>query len=320
MRFNALVLGISSCALLVGSAAGQAIGVAAVPGKEYISEPNTNAVGFITPGQVLQFDGVGNVANGNFLGVAGAALHLDALANQGDAFFNQLRTDVADLVVSFRVTNPTGAGGRDVSSMPPPGPLAALWYSEATPAGASRGVWANTTQVDNVNRPDNVYGVELWGTSNDTNFWSYQGDTFGGNTSIWTNVSGAPAPYLSRFVIAAAIAGTPGLDIDVDGLMVNDQGNLGRWDNGDSIIFSVAPNPLFDGGEIWTLDNVGGVAVANFLVHGGITWDTAHNVQATFGYLESTEDIDAIEAILPTPGSLGLLGIAGLVATRRRRR
>lgn len=86
------------------------------------------------------------------------------------------------------------------------------------------------------------------------------------------------------------------------------------------------PAPLIDGGEIMHRVNTGGVMFAiSFLAHGGHTWDTAFAVAATFGYFY--EDVDALEAvgtltgetILPEPGSVAMLMLAGGAMLLRRR-
>ena len=87
-------------------------------------------------------------------------------------------------------------------------------------------------------------------------------------------------------------------------------------------MFSIAPiiDPagvtIYDGGEIWVW---GFGTAANYLFHGGETWDTAHDVIGHFAHLGMlNENINALEAV-PAPGSLALLAMSGLIAARRRR-
>ena len=89
--------------------------------------------------------------------------------------------------------------------------------------------------------------------------------------------------------------------------------------SGDSIMFSIAPVDVFDGGEIWVWDFDAGAAV--FLTHGGEIWDTAHSVVGHFGLPTGGEfeNINALEAI-PEPATMSLLAVSGLAVLRRRKR
>jgi len=278
-------------------------------GKEYSAEFDWNAAGLPSPGQVEIWDGLGGWSDGVLL----PSQEVDAIANGNDAFFSAVASDAADLVLSFR--QPVAGAPFGIDAPGPTGALAGLWHSNSTPNGSARGVWAYTTPSIDARTPENIDGVELWGPNNDTNFWSNRGDA--GGVAVWTTVGG-PSPYISTGMIAAAIGFTPPQDLlDVDGLMVMDNfGVPGRFDVGDSIIFSLWANPVFDGGEIWVMTMTPAGPAASFLVHGGVTWDTANPVGLLFGI--NTEEIDAIEAI-PTPGTLVLLALGGLTATRRRR-
>lgn len=306
MHRNAV--GATAIAVAAGLASAQVVPPTAVPGKEYIAERNINAAGAPAPGQVLQWDGLGGVADG----VLFPGFELDAIANHGDFLVPELIADQACLVTSFRKFD--AIGPVDVNG--PTGARAGLWYHESTPFGSGSGVWAYTLpEIDAHNNPRNVFGVEVWGPSNDTDTFSAAGDL--GGVAAWSAIGGVH-PYLSTVDVATAIHAPPGLNIDVDGLMVNDTGVPGQFDPGDTIIFSIAPNGAFDGGEIWWMTMTpAGAIVSDFLHQGGVVWDTAHSVSATFGI--DTENIDAIEAIVPTPGTVGLFGLAALGTIRRRR-
>lgn len=295
---------------IAGVASAQVVPVTAVPGKEYIAEFNINAGGAPTPGQVLKWDGFGNVANGVFI----PRIELDAIANQGDAFFSELVNDQAAMIASFRMPSAAGGPGTDVHSAAG-GPLDSLWYHESTPFGSGSGVWANVNQVDNKNRPENVIGVEVWGPDDDTNYYSEAGDL--GGVAVWSLAGGA---YLTSAELALAIKAPTISDLDLDALMVQDFSPSDRFDIGDRMIVSIRANSIFDGGEIWVLErDASGAVVGNFLKQGGHVWDTANDVQKIFGYIEQTEEIDGLEAMAPTPGALGLGAVAMLTLARRRR-
>lgn len=269
-------------------------------GKEYIASPNINQAGAPTPGQILRWSGTGAVSNGLRYDP-----ELDEIANQNDAFFPQLIANQADMVVSFR-----NSAGFDVGA----GPNRNAIYFESS-AGV-RGVWATTAQVDAANLPNNVEGIELWGTELDSNFVSLPNDP--GGVAVFTNVGGF-APYLTTIDLQIAIGAQPGTALDLDTLMVHDTfGVGGRFDPGDQLIVGVRANGQFDGGELWVLTRTaaGGITAA-FLNHGGVTYNTALNVGALYG--TNIEEIDSIEAI-PAPGAVGLGMLGSMLALRRRRR
>ncbi|GMV24022.1 MAG: hypothetical protein AMXMBFR58_00530 [Phycisphaerae bacterium] len=277
------------------------IGYSSVPGKEYSARFDMNSLGMPAPGQVLTW--IGDTPVGN--GVLFPSDEVDAIANVGDAFLQQVIFDQYTMILSFSTSPSSAANSLDVPNAP-------LWYSGATPEGSGRGVWATTKNVDPVNMPVQVDGIEIWGPDNDSTHWSDRGDI--GGAAVRT---GFGAMYFSSAELAIAINAPSTTNLDLDGLMVNDfDGDMERFGIGDIMLVSVAANGFFDGGEIWVITrNANGAPVGTFLQHGGVTWDTANSVGALFGI--DTEEIDGLEAV-PAPGAVLLLGLAGLAATRRR--
>ncbi|MCG3122959.1 MAG: hypothetical protein GIKADHBN_01365 [Phycisphaerales bacterium] len=277
------------------------IGYGAVPGKEYSSRFDMNAAGLASPGQVLAWVGDVPVTNGVLL----PSEEVDAIANFGDAFMQEVIADKFSMILSFSTSPSSAAGSLDVPNAP-------LWYSGATPEGSGRGVWATTANVDPLNLPRQVDGIELWGPDNDSTHWSDRGDLGG------AAVRSGGGVYFSSQELALAIKAPTISDLDLDGLMVNDfDGDIHSFGVGDMMLVSVAANTFFDGGEIWVITrDATGAPVGTFLNHGGVVWDTANKVGALFGI--DTEEIDGLEAV-PAPGTLALVGLGGLLAGRRRR-
>jgi MYXO-CTERM domain-containing protein len=273
-----------------------------VPGKEYSSRFDMNAAGLPAPGQVLTW--IGDTPVGN--GVVFPSDEVDAIANVGDAFLQQVITDQFTMILSFSTSPSSGPNSLDVPNAP-------LWYSGATPEGSGRGVWATTANVDPGNMPVQVDGIEIWGPDTDSTHWSDLGDI--GGAAVRSIYGGGL--YFSSMELAAAINAPPGIAVDLDALMVNDfDGNPDYLGFGDFMLVSVAANGFYDGGEIWVITrNANGAPVGTFLRHGGVTWDTANNVGGLFGI--GTEEIDGLEAV-PGPSAVLLLGVGGLAAVRRR--
>jgi PEP-CTERM motif len=249
---------------------------------------------------------------------------VDALANAGDLFFHQLVNDYATLLVSPRVlqNNPPGTNE--------------IYYQTATPFGSLAGVWAKNAPdiggapppTDNA-IPEGIDGLEVWGSDSDHNMFSLYTDppdVTGRRVSVFQYDMGTDtsSAYIYNDEIRTAIGLAPNdPDVDVDGTMTFDVLGDGIFNAGDSLLFTVAENTQFHGGEIWVWDFG---SQATFLKHGGVTWDTANLPGLIFNWVDPatggiTNDIDALEAILivPEPGSFALL-LVGLIATCGRRR
>jgi hypothetical protein len=307
------------------------VGPASVPGKEYSDNLDTPV-----PGQILLWDGSGNVSPGPILPTFGVG-ELDAAANRRDAYFHAVSyNNSVSLLFSVKGDSPN----------------ASIWYEN--PDG-SHGVWATKDQINKAGVRD-LDALEVWGPNgvSDTDFLSLHGDP--GGAAIRTK-GGALAMTASE--IALAIGLIPGAGtvngitlsdaeisrltsrVQLDGLMyyrnqtddaVIDLGPNDRIPSdaffGDSILFSIEPiqlpngDYLFDGGEIWT-HNISAVGPAQFLNHGGHLWNTDFDVAGTFGL--GSEDIDALEAApaVPEAGTMAASGLlAALIGSRlwRRRR
>jgi hypothetical protein len=264
-----------------------------VSGKEYsnLIDEDTNS-NTPAPGQISLWDGSGAAVNGPVLGLPGASIETDALANGGDAFFFDVINNQAALLVSLAADPSAVVGGPRVSvwGINNVG-TASIWaYQSALLAPAT---------VNSGGTMDDLDGLEVWGSdgSSDTTHFSTFGD-IGGFAIYDTAGNGVLSSADLRLMIGA--------DGDLDALMMG----------GDFILFSVRANAVFDGGEIW----VGNMATktATFLVHGGRTWDTANNVASIFNC--NTEEIDALEAVdlVPEPASMIALGLGAAGLLRRR--
>jgi hypothetical protein len=297
-----------------------------VPGKEYVDFPNKDDTGALAKLQNLAWDGGGGIVNsfnwtGTFQSPAGTPIAdpgrvVDALANLGDALFDEVIANTAHLLVSA-----TGD------------PLAPIMVE---PIGGCGGgpcpVWATAAQIDQHGVTD-LDGLEVWGPEtpdgvgqDDSNRISLRGDPLG--VAVWA--CGAPGPCVPRIsdaMIAAAIGLSPTVQIDLDALMYKDNG-LPDDPTGDELLFSIRPFGPYDGGEVWHW--IVGPGPATFLNHGSAkfdcagnptgsnAWDTANCVTNLLG----NENMDALEAIrMPEPGSLALLalGLLGLAPYVRRR-
>jgi len=276
-----------------------------VTGKEYTDLPDIDQNGVGDPEQVLMWSGLGNVWNGNDFGGPG---EIDSLGNSGDYLFNEVIANKASLIFSV------GGWGN-------------IFYED--PDGTT-GIWATPAQINAAKPPLDVNALEVWGSDSysDSNMFSLQGDYVSG-VSVYAWSGAGSAPWLTQAQIANAI-GIPNLVqlVEVDGLMTWNMGEFDMWDDGDAVLFSIAPitDPvtgalLFDGGEIWSWNF--GQANAQFLNHGGHIWNTAFSVQNALGINE--ENVNALEAVnvVPEPSSIlilgtGIIGMAGYFARRRK--
>ena len=302
-----------------------------VPGKLYTDRldlTHTTTPHSVRPTQLGNWDGRGGARDGQFLALNNTPLmehHVDAQSQLVDRLFEGVVNNRNPLIVSAEFDSMLGNDSALVAER----------------TGGSVETFATRNQV--VDHPHaggllrDIDSVDLWGREDadqptgHAGFFSFGTDPK--NTSVYYNFLGGvavnPQPYLSKNDIANAI-GDPNIapQIDVDGLMVRDIGTGinpfdGNFGPGDSIMFTIAPVAdasgavRYDGGEIWVWEHG---SPAQFLKHGGHTWDTAFDVAGLLGV--NTENIDALEAVgaIPEPGSLALLvgGTIATVVTRRR--
>ena len=295
-------------------AVAQVFPVAAVSGKEYSNHQDEDALGGGDFLQNIEWDGVGGANDAFDYSTSGPPPldpdQVDALANVQDLLFHQVRQGQVPFVASF-------------------GGIGDIYFHDTV--GAT-GVWANgPTQINSTAPPDDVDGLEVWGPV-DANRYSIIGDSIlpnppGGIPAIsvyWYDVnSDTSGEYIEHLEVLAALGISPGDsvadNIDIDALMTFDINGDTSWDPGDWIIFSLWPNAVHDGGEIWVWQNGG---PAQFLVHGGRTWNTPNPVATIFGV--GSENINAFEAVLPIPEPsslmLALISLACLYGFGRRRR
>jgi hypothetical protein len=346
-----------------------------VPGKEYSDrlDKDTQGPPVSDPEQNIYWDGNGGRQDTFDYSVSRAsdtvtAREVDALANHQDALFWDVIANRAALLFSTGSTvvpaNPLFVGNIAYNQL---GIHEKSVLFESI--GGGTGFWATPPQIDQDGVND-LDGLEVWSsvsptssqypspadpTPDDADMYSLLGDPVinGIRTSVWyynpiTEISNS---YITAGQIATAISpfipptytGDIANILDLDGLMVFDQGSVGQWDQGDAILFSLMPidlvgqdpnNPSIltgvitpnvnggdiDGGEIWSW-RFG--QAAQFLFHGGNLWDTAFNVRHATGAVN--ENIDALEAVavpVPEPStflSLLTLGTLGAASTLKRK-
>jgi hypothetical protein len=313
-----------------------------VPGKEYSDHLDKDGrTGAPDPEQNIAWDGVGGVADtfdytGSRILVDGTIDEVDALANRGDLLFNAVIANTSALLFS-------------VDHDP------RIHYESI---GGGFGVWANPSSIDQHGVVD-LDGLEVWGpepdappgsvtTTDDANRYSLekprgydpplnQMDPLG--VAVWNYdaINHISNPWWKQSELAIAIAPlAPPETVSVD--YIEENFNLDGMMNydvsfddvplpGDRIMFTIDPildpagSVIFDGGEIFTYTR--GAASAAFLTHGGHQWNTAFQVQATFGLV--SENVNALEAAstVPEPGSMlllgfGLVGLAGFTLRKKR--
>jgi len=277
--------------------------------------------GPLDPGQILYTEPIDVASNLRpldatdfFPGTESGSLitsQVDALAYGNDAYLGSLLQNDADLLFSI-----TGDAATEE------------WALLREAADGTLSVEYRHADLVNGNVAgglDDVDAAELWGEmgSFDANYFSLQVDAATG-TSIYRSSAVGSVEFISHVDIRTAAEqlgylGEPD-DLDVDGLMVRNEGGDDCLDGDDIVLFSLrrTSNGYFDGGEIIVL-RAG--APAGFLEHGGQTWDTAHDLLARLAELnggddpEGLPDVDALEAIAST----GQVGVAPSVAPGRIR-
>lgn len=289
----------SLCVLMAASVVWAVPVPSTVPGKEYSNNLDEGSVGNADPHQVIWWDGAGGAMDTfDYTGAGGYPddSQVDALANSEDTFFFEVIGNNATMLTSF-----TSFGS--------------IYYTEPVPGAHGTlpniGIWAAPANINAASPPDDVDGLEVWGPAVQDNAdrFSLVGDPCVGDfgrVSVWDydSVTKTASPFITAADLAGAIGGPDLVDsIDLDAMMTY----------GDTIIFSIAPISVFDGGEIWVWTGGG---LASYLVHGGCTWDTAHSVRDHFGV--ATENINALEAV-PEPATVVILGLGWLALLYRRR-
>jgi hypothetical protein len=300
------------------------------PRIEYSNDLDEQAVaggdahGGLDPGQLLYTVPIDGTADNQprdildfFPGIENGSepdAQVDALAQGGDAFFDEVVSDQEQLLISLE-------------GDPGPGVEVGVYVEHNTGSSGIEYTHRDLHALDTSGQLEDVDALELWGETgvstqpNDADFYSLHGDATG--TSIFSYVTGSPVPYITQNQVFAALiplgfTGTSS-DVDVDALMVQDVREQGVWGEADAVLFSIRAANGWDGGEIilWRFG-----AAAAFLQHGGHVWNTAFDVANAFD--TAVEEVDALEARpVPEPGSvLGLLagGILLVLLCRRRSR
>lgn len=287
---------------------------------------DSEGFGALEPGRTIYWDGDGQTEDGQCIGcingISGVStIEVDALANSRDNGFQELINSEEGLLISLNTGAPTDPS---TFAQIADGPISIFGFAP-TNAAVENGPWA----IHDVNLNDNGvpgdldgfngYGGEASGEFSDK--VSLAGDENGVSIYSYDQDTDTATPYITQSEIFAAVSSLPGLellsenDIDVDALMVWDtNGSRTSWDNGDDILFSLAPVPSsgFLGNVIIHLVNNG---TAQFLDHGDILWDT--NVDPAF-LLGTTVpfawDVDALEVgFIGPPGDFCNCGIDGFV-------
>lgn len=314
------------------------------PGKEYSEEFDRNAAGFLDSSQNVRFDGRpppgsgivdtfdyndpgGPTGGGLSDGSTDPTQQVDALANHGDAFYNNVVANGTAILFSTRVGANVQGAGFDAGA--PGCALNPICYETI---GGAIGTWATPLQVTQeagLPAPDdttgtitimrNLDGLEVWGPddTDDADRYSLFDDIVTGvsiynldKSAFLTQafLAGALGAFDSRFQFFLNL-------IDLDALMVLEDGD-GIFETGESILFSLWPllgaAGFADIGDAaYVMDGSGAIT---YLDHGGHLWDN--------DWLGL--NVDALEAAagIPEPASLTLLGagLLGLGAIVRRRR
>ncbi len=298
-----------------------------VPGKELSADPDTDTSGGPDDLQNLDWAGNGNTINGFDYSGSGPPPsdpdQVDALANTFDYLFQPLVNNQATMVVSFKNRN-------DVHFHTP---------------GQATGIWATVAQVSTSPLISDVDALELWSSGEG------QAPLLGARDAVHFSIAGdhiPPVPpgmgappvsvyyydpgamrsftYIPFGEVRQQVGNLLNIDPilidffepDIDAMMIYDlegatqppaNGFLPAWQDFDEIIFSLRPDSTFglDGGELFHW--IRGQSI-NYLNYGGRIWDTANPVGAIFGV--GTEDINALEAIVPEPCGLTLLMLSAV--------
>jgi hypothetical protein len=259
---------------------------------------------------------------------------VDALANIGDLFFQELVADRATLLVSPAVQQDAFPGLFEIyyRTATPYGSLADVWAKNAPSAGY-QGIGGAPPPGDNI-PPENIDGLEVWGGTDHNIFSLYDDprDVTGREVSLFLHdaANDTSSVYLYNDDLRAALnLGPADPAIDLDGVMVLD--DLTNPDlvfgPGDSLLFTVEMNAQFHGGEIWVWNHG---SPAQFLQHGGVTWDSLNQPALLFNWstlnpldIPRLNDIDALEAIFVVPEPSGialtLVGVLSFGRFHRRR-
>lgn len=283
-----------------------------VPGKEFSDNLDRDSLGNLDSLQVIAWDGVGGTADAldyDELDIFLVDQQVDALANIADDLFFEVISDSSALLFSTE-TDPN------------------IYYEKTkNPQGD---IWATPTEIDSMNPVTDVDGLEVWGLDipifADADRFSLAGDPLVagfGKTSVFAfdfDLRGF-TPYISTAELANAV-GVPEDLFDLDGMMTFDLNLDNVFDEGDWIVFSIAPITAqdIDGGEIWVLQKGRPI---EFLEHGGHLWDTEFDVMGS--YNTESENINALEAVsadIPEPSSVlaiaMVMGLGGLNKIKRR--
>jgi hypothetical protein len=310
LRALTVLVVVTAVGMLSAPAVAVPIAPSQVPGKEYSNHPDETFNDKANPLSNIAWDGLGGSWNTFDYSGSNAQFiendNVDALANIQDHLFWEVTHDTCEMLVSFEDTTGLKGNGN-------------IHYQDA---GVNvTGVWATPATIASPKSPDDVDGLEVWGPEvspgigDDANMFSLIADPYGTAVYYYDSVNHVSFPYITQFQIQCAID-TEEL-VDLDAMMIYDVDGDDQFGTGDSIMFSVhetiSAGGAYDGGEIWVW-TCG--APAQFLVHGGVVWNTAHTVGADFGV--QTEEVNALEAV-PEPPTLGLLLIGGGLALMRRR-
>lgn len=313
-----------------------------VPGKEFSQLPDRDATGAADPQQIVSWDGIGGTADAaNYFGSepqVPSTFEIDAIANHNDALFDPLLADNATLIFSVgNGVSPTASGEITTSGGFVIGRSGDLSYESAVTG--QTGIWATAAEIDAMNPPVDVDGVELWGPEQpgfNANRYSLRGDADNGfvlgfGISVYCPGCGSLGnAYIVQAGVrddVAELLGQPedfGLeseDIDLDAMIIGDTGDETSIavHGEDAYIFSIRqlaipgkPGEFYaTGSEIFVKRTDG---TREFLFHGGHLWDRDWAL-ANMKFGQRQMDINALEAVsVPEPATAVLVLAAQLAA------